>query len=144
MAIGLIRAILRKNNREAKRKAVAQRLERKHSVNSMELHAAVNDWNYQHPTLNASMELSVESLPQNMKQYFELFVVFDHDTLISGDALETIWALDSLDTEDMMMGVCVCVCVCVCVGGSVCLYICVCVCMLVLVCVSIVVILLQF
>ena len=50
------------------------------------------------------MELSVENLPLNMKQYFELFVVFDHDTLISGDALETIWALDSLDTEDMMMG----------------------------------------
>ena len=91
MAIGMIGAILRKNNREAKWKAVAQRLERKHSVSSMELHAAVNDWNYQHPTLNASMELSVESLPLNMKQYFELFVVFDHDTLISGDALETIF-----------------------------------------------------
>ena len=137
MAIGLIGAILRKNNREAKWKAVAQRLERKHSVSSMELHAAVNDWNYQHPTLNASMELSVESLPQNMKQYFELFVVFDHDTLISGDALETIWALDSLDAEDMMMGVCVC-------GGgggggSVCLYmrvsLCVCVCVCACACV---------
>ena len=132
MAIGLIGAILRKNNREAKWKAVAQHLERKHSVSSMELHAAVNDWNYQHPTLNASMELSVESLPLNMKQYFELFVVFDHNTLISGDALETIWALDSLDAEDMMMGVCVCVggiCLSVylCVSLSVCVHACACV-----------------
>ena len=104
MAIALIGAMLRKNAREAKWKAIADKLKQKHA-GAIHLHASVNDWNYQHPTLNASIELSVESLhDQHLKEYFEMFVVFDYDTFISAEALETIWGTDTLDTEEFMMG----------------------------------------
>ena len=103
MAIALIGAILRKNAREAKWRAVTDKLKQKH-FHSLKLHAAVNEWNYQHPTLNASIELSVESLPDNLKKYFEMLVVFDYDTFVPADALETIWGTDTLDTEAFMMG----------------------------------------
>ena len=103
MAIALIGAILRKNAREAKWKAIAEKLQKKH-LSGFHLHAAVNDWNYQHPTLNASIELSVESLPEHLTEYFEMFVVFDYDTLISAAALATIWGTDTLDTEEFLMG----------------------------------------
>ena len=103
MAVALIGAILRKNNRDAKWKAIADKLEKNHST-SIHLHAAVNDWNYQHQTLKSSIELSEESLPDHLKEYFQMFVVFDYDTLIPADALETIWGTDTLDTDEFMMG----------------------------------------
>ena len=100
-AITLIGAMLKKNARESKWKAVADKLKQKH-VCAIHLH--VTTWNYQHPTINASMELSVESLPDHIKEYFEMFVVFEYDTLVSCDALATIWGLDTLDTEQYMEG----------------------------------------
>ena len=103
MTVALIGAILRKNNRDAKWKAIADKLEKNHST-SIHLHAAVNDWNYQHQTLKSSIELSEESLPDHLKEYFQMFVVFDYDTLIPADALETIWGTDTLDTDEFMMG----------------------------------------
>ena len=103
MSIALIGAILRKNNRVGKWKTIADRLERNH-FSSIHLHATVNDWNYQHQTLKSSIELSEESLPDHLKSHFEMFVVFDYDTLIPVDALETIWNADTLDTEEYMMG----------------------------------------
>ena len=107
-AIALIGAMLRKNARETKWKAIADKLEQKH-VGAIHLHVTANDWNYQHPTINASMELSVESLPDHLKEYFEMFVVFEYDTLVSCDALATIWGLDTLDTEQYMEGkACLC------------------------------------
>ena len=55
MAIALIGAILKRNASEEKWKSVADKLKKSH----YHLHAAVRliDWNYQHPTLNASIEL---------------------------------------------------------------------------------------
>lgn len=103
MAIALIGAILRKTPQEKVWKAVTDKLKQKH-FHSLKLRSKVNEWNYQHPTLNASIELSVESLPEHLKKYFEMFVVFDYDTLIPADALETIWDTDTLDTEQFMMG----------------------------------------
>jgi len=103
MPIALIGAILRKNNREAKWKAIADKLEKNH-FSAIHLHAAVNDWTYQHQTLKSSIELSVESLPDHLEYQFEMFVVFDYNTLIPVEALETIWDADTLDTEEYMMG----------------------------------------
>lgn len=103
MSIALIGAILRKNNREAKWKAIADKLEKNH-FSAIHLHAAVNDWTYQHQTLKSSIELSVESLPDHLEYQFEMFVVFDYNTLIPVEALETIWDADTLDTEEYMMG----------------------------------------
>ena len=55
MAIALIGAILKKNASEQKWKSISEKLQKSH----YHLHAPVKlkDWNYQHPTLNASIEL---------------------------------------------------------------------------------------
>ena len=55
MAIALIGAILKRNHSEQKWKSISEKLKKSH----YHLHAAINlkDWNYQHPTLNASIEL---------------------------------------------------------------------------------------
>ena len=47
---------------------------------------------------------SVESLPVELKDYFNLLVVFDYDTLIPSRALETIWDTDDIDTESYLNG----------------------------------------
>ncbi len=103
MAIALIGAILRKTPQERVWKSVTEKLKQKH-FHSLKIRSKVTEWNYQHPTLNASIELSVESLPKHLKAYFDMFVVFDYDTLIPADALETIWGTDPLDTEQFVMG----------------------------------------
>ena len=55
MAIALIGAILKRNPSELMWKSVADKLNKSH----YHLHAEVKnrEWNYQHPTLNASIEL---------------------------------------------------------------------------------------
>ena len=53
------------------------------------------------------LHFSVESLPESpvrLRDYLELLVVFDYDTLIPSRALETIWNTDDLDTESYMSG----------------------------------------
>lgn len=47
---------------------------------------------------------SVESLPAELRDYFNLLVVFDYDTLIPSRALETIWDTDVIDTETYLTG----------------------------------------
>ena len=67
MVIALIGAILKKNpSSERKWKLIIEKLKNKH-FHSIKLHASVNEWSYQHATLNASIELSVESLPQHLQ-----------------------------------------------------------------------------
>lgn len=67
MVIALIGAILKKNpTSERKWKLIIEKLKNKH-FHSIKLHASVNEWSYQHATLNASIELSVESLPQHLQ-----------------------------------------------------------------------------
>ncbi len=53
MAIALIGAILKRNASEQRWKLISEKLQKSH----YHLHAPVKDWNYQHPTLNASIEL---------------------------------------------------------------------------------------
>lgn len=67
MVIALIGAILKKNpNSDRKWKLIIEKLKNKH-FHSIKLHASVNEWSYQHATLNTSIELSVESLPQHLQ-----------------------------------------------------------------------------
>ena len=47
---------------------------------------------------------SVESLPVELRDHFNLLVVFDYDTLIPSRALETIWDADDIDTDNYMTG----------------------------------------
>ena len=70
MVIALIGAILKKNpDSERKWKLILEKLKKKH-FHSIKLHAPVNEWSYQHATLNASIELSVENLPPHLQVYF--------------------------------------------------------------------------
>ena len=108
MVVALIGAILKKNPSERKWKVIVDKLQKKH-FHSIKLHASVNEWSYQHATLNASIELSVESLPASLQQLFEMFVVFDYNTLVSTRALEVIWQRDIIETEELLMGKWVCV-----------------------------------
>lgn len=67
MVIALIGAILKKNpTSDRKWKLIIEKLKNKH-FHSIKLHASVNEWSYQHATLNTSIELSVESLPQHLQ-----------------------------------------------------------------------------
>ena len=67
MVIALIGAILKKNpDSERKWKLIAEKLKKKH-FHSIKLHAPVNEWSYQHATLNASIDLSVENLPSHLE-----------------------------------------------------------------------------
>ena len=69
MVIALIGAILKKNpTSDRKWKLIVEKLKKKH-FHSIKLHASVNEWSYQHATLNASIELSVESLPEHLQVY---------------------------------------------------------------------------
>ena len=47
---------------------------------------------------------SVESLSDDLKKYFDMFVVLDYDTLITAEAMSTIWGRDTFDTEEYMGG----------------------------------------
>ena len=47
---------------------------------------------------------SVESLPAELRDFFNLLVVFDYDTLIPSRALETIWDKDDIDTDSYLTG----------------------------------------
>ena len=115
MAIALIGAILRKNPKVARWKAITQKLMESYShISALHVTPRVNEWNYQHPTLNASIQLSEESLSDGLLELFQSLVVFDYDTLVPSPALETIWGQDIFEVEDNMAGVRVCVCVCVC------------------------------
>ena len=40
-----------------------------------------------------------------LQELFEMFVVFDYNTLVSSRALEVIWNKDSLETEELLMGI---------------------------------------
>ena len=73
MVIAMIGAILKKNpNSERKWKLIVDKLKNKH-FQSIKLHASVNEWSYQHATLNASIELSVESLPQHLQVHLSTY-----------------------------------------------------------------------
>ena len=46
----------------------------------------------------------MESLSGELREYLNLLVVFDYDTLIPSRALETIWNKDDIETEKYMYG----------------------------------------
>ena len=47
---------------------------------------------------------SVESLPDELREYFEMLTVFDYDIAIPVKVFETIWDLDEFDAEENMNG----------------------------------------
>ena len=49
---------------------------------------------------------SVESLPEELKESFEMLTVFDYDFPVSLKALCTIWNVEELDAEEYMNGLC--------------------------------------
>ena len=84
MVIALIGAILKKNpNSERKWNLIVDKLKNKH-FHSIKLHASVNEWSYQHATLNASIELSVENLPHHLQvhNYYHTVHVTMHGLLV--------------------------------------------------------------
>ena len=45
---------------------------------------------------------SIQSLPEGLRNYFELLVVLKHDMEVSPDVLATVWDMDNYDTEDCL------------------------------------------
>ena len=133
MALALIGANLRKGAKDARWKQIAEKLETSHGALDIKLQQP--EWNYQHPTLKASIDLSVEGLSTQLRPLFDLLVVFDYDTLIPLETLATLWEMDTFDADTTMTGVCVCVCVCACVCVCVCVCVCACACACVSTCV---------
>ena len=55
-------------------------------------------------TLNTSISLTEESLPEDIKEFFRWLVVFDDDTDIKLETLATIWDMTIYDAMDIMRG----------------------------------------
>ena len=129
MALALIGSNLRKGAQDVRWQQIADKLEKSHGAFDIKL--PQQEWNYQHPTLKASIDLSVEGLSNEVRPFFDMLVVFDYDTLVPQKTLATMWGLDIFDADIKMTGtVCVwgggvCMCVCLCICG---VYACVCLC----------------
>ena len=102
MALALIGANLRKGARDVRWKQIADKLEASHGAVDIKL--LQPEWNYQHPTLKASIDLSVEGLSSELRSLFDLLVVFDYDTLVPLETLATLWDLDTFDADIKMTG----------------------------------------
>ncbi|XP_064383959.1 apoptotic protease-activating factor 1-like isoform X2 [Halichondria panicea] len=97
MAIGLICPILKRKNTETRWKEIAAQL----ATKALVLRASTKE--NKKCTLNGSIELSVNYLPPDLKSYFEMFVVLDYGTVITGQALSTMWDNEDIfETEDIM------------------------------------------
>jgi hypothetical protein len=46
----------------------------------------------------------VDSLPEELREYFEMLTVFDYDVAIPLKVLEVIWDVDEFDAEEYMNG----------------------------------------
>ena len=102
MALALIGANLKKGAKDVRWQQVAEKLEKCH--NALDIRLAQPEWNYQHPTLKASIDLSVESLSPDLRPLFNMLVVFDYDALVPLDTLATLWELDSFEADTRMTG----------------------------------------
>ena len=100
MALALIGANLRKGAKDARWKQITEKLETSHGALDIKLQQP--EWNYQHPTLKASIDLSVEGLSTQLRPLFDLLVVFDYDTLIPLETLATLWEMDTFDADTTM------------------------------------------
>ena len=58
-------------------------------------------------SLNTSIALTEESLPEKTKWHFHQLVVFDYDSIIPTTALATLWDQKEFDAEEIMLGWCV-------------------------------------
>ena len=81
---------------------MAKKLEK--SNGALDIRLAQPEWNYQHPTLKASIDLSVESLSPDLRPLFNMLVVLDYNALVPLDTLATLWELDSFEADTRMSG----------------------------------------
>ena len=100
MIISLIGALLRSNPTEARWQACTEKLRSRRS--SIQLRRPPAEWQYPSMTLVHSLELSINSLSEELKKFFRQLVVLDYDVLISSEALAVLWDVDVIDAEDIM------------------------------------------
>lgn len=98
MIISLIGALLRSNPTEARWKACTEKLSRRLSIQLRRPPAEL-----QYPMkLVHSIEMSIESLSDELKEFFQHLVVLDYHIPISSEALAILWDTDAMDAEDIM------------------------------------------
>ena len=100
MIISIIGALLRSNPTEARWQKCTEKLRSRRS--SIQLRRPPAGWQYPSMTLVHSLELSINSLSEELKEFFHYLVVLDYDVPISSEALAVLWDVDVIDAEDIM------------------------------------------
>lgn len=100
MIISIIGALLRSNPTEARWQACNEKLQSRRL--SIQLRRPPAEWQYPNMTLVHSIELSINSLDDELKKYFQHLVVLDYHVAISSEALAILWDTDPMDAEDIM------------------------------------------
>lgn len=100
MIISLIGALLRNNPTTARWEACTEKLRSRRL--SIQLRRAPAEWQYSSSTLLGSIELSINSLDDELKEFFQQLVVLDYHVAITSNALATLWDTDTMDAEEIM------------------------------------------
>ena len=105
MIISLIGAQLRNNPSVNRWQAYNKKLES--CPLSIQLHRAPEQWQYHSMKLVQSIELSINELDDELKNFFRHLVVLDYHVPISSKALAILWNIDVIEAEDTMLRECV-------------------------------------
>ena len=100
MIISIIGALLRNNPTEARWQACTEKLQSRRL--SIQVRRPPPEWQYASKTLVHSIELSINSLDDESKKFFQHLVVLDYNIPISSKALAVLWDVDVMDAEDIM------------------------------------------
>ena len=100
MIISIIGALLRSNPTEARWQACTEKLQSRRL--SIQVRRPPPEWQYASKTLVHSIELSISSLNEELKKFFQHLVVLDYHIPISSEALAVLWDVDVMDAEDIM------------------------------------------
>lgn len=100
MIISIIGALLRSNPTEARWQACTEKLQSRRL--SIQVRRPPAEWQYASRTLVDSIELSINSLDEESKKFFQHLVVLDYHIAISSEALAVLWDVDEMDAEDIM------------------------------------------
>jgi apoptotic protease-activating factor len=115
IALDIIGAMLKKNSANSRWLAVVDKLKKQHpgtlprkggaGTPNMGRRGSEVKRGRMKETLNTSIMLSEESLPQDVKELFHQLVVFEPDTLITTEALTILWDMeDEFAADDSMAG----------------------------------------